>query len=136
MQFPIWVLPGPFPHRGNAHPVGCATNMIFWGADKVLAVVIKLKRCPYVRAAWAREKVHPGNGFVAQIGPQGFTTKIHCYSCSAPSATMMDSQYESHQPICATKLIGPLNTAEINAVEQAQACRWCPASKLIPKAAF
>jgi hypothetical protein len=23
MQSPIWVLPGPFPHRGNAHPVTC-----------------------------------------------------------------------------------------------------------------
>jgi hypothetical protein len=31
-------------------------------ADKVLVVVIKLKRFPYVRAAWSSEKVHLGNG--------------------------------------------------------------------------
>jgi hypothetical protein len=28
MQSPIWVLPGPFPHRGNAHPTFFDTHEI------------------------------------------------------------------------------------------------------------
>jgi hypothetical protein len=71
----VWVLPGLFPHRGNAHPITCDRRkfrkVVIW----VLVVVIKLKRCPYVRAAWASEKVHPRNGLAAQIALQGFTTK-------------------------------------------------------------
>jgi hypothetical protein len=40
MQSPIWVLSGPFPHRGNAHPITCDRRkfrkVVIW----VLVVVI------------------------------------------------------------------------------------------------
>jgi hypothetical protein len=35
----VWVLPGLFPHRGNAHPVRFKTGIIICSGDMVLVVV-------------------------------------------------------------------------------------------------
>jgi hypothetical protein len=46
----VWVLPGPFPHRGNAHPVRFKTGIIICYGDMVLVVIAQLVLCHSVLA--------------------------------------------------------------------------------------
>ena len=74
MQSPIWVLPGPFPHRGNAHPVTCDRRKFCKVMIWVLVVVIGNLSCaiPYSRSVWRctpwNTKLCPTNTKSTKIG--------------------------------------------------------------------